>query len=97
MNIIVYIDGVPFKLVPAVTEEAPLKRQTSIDDCELRTRTRNALRADGFLYLEQALEMSEAQLLRIPLLGRRGLQDIKEAVSCRWPNSHVGQYQKPDL
>lgn len=69
-NVIVMIDGRAFRLVPI---KGPAT-STPLD--ALSTRLRTSLSTDGIQFLEQLLGMTEAQILRIPNVGRKALQEI---------------------
>lgn len=64
-----------------------------IEDLPLSSRTRNALVSDhiGPKSVEELAEMTEAQLLRTPNLGRKGLNEIKEALAPLdlWIKTHI--------
>jgi DNA-binding NarL/FixJ family response regulator len=53
----------------------------SIDDLELLVRARNCLLADGIHYIGELVQRTEANLFKIPNLGKRGLTDIKEGLA----------------
>ncbi len=46
--------------------------------CDLSVRVEKCLRSEGFTYLEEVAQAQEHQLLRIPLFGRKSLNEIKE-------------------
>ena len=50
-------------------------------DCELSQRALNCLKNEGFIYLEEVARNEEHQLLRIPMLGRKSLKEIKETLA----------------
>jgi len=47
-------------------------------DCELSQRALNCLKNEGFIYLEEVARNEEHQLLRIPMFGRKSLNEIKD-------------------
>ena len=53
---------------------------TPIDFSQFSTRTRNCLRAEGLEYVEQIAEMSTAELLSIPNLGKWCWSEIRCAI-----------------
>jgi DNA-binding NarL/FixJ family response regulator len=53
----------------------------SIDDLELLVRARNCLLADNIQYIGELVQRTEADLLKISNLGKRGLTDIKEGLA----------------
>jgi len=65
-------------------------RRILIDDLEMTVRSANCLRNEGIKTLGQLCRWSEADLLRIPNLGRRSLNEIKEILCSR------GLTLKPD-
>jgi len=50
-------------------------------DCELSQRALNCLKNEGFIYLEEVARNEEHQLLRIPMFGRKSLNEIKETLA----------------
>lgn len=90
-NIIVMIDGVPFKLVPLV--ERP-DSQTPIESCGLPTRAVNALRNGNIEYLEQVFEKTEMDLIRLPDFGRKYLNEVRCLLTQRWPHLRIGQFKR---
>ena len=92
--IVVEIDGARFGLTPL---DKPTTRTSlgSLNDLKLiSTLARKALENDGIEYLEQVLERTEAELLRIPSFGRKGLNEIRDAVAAQWAHLRVGQFKK---
>lgn len=59
------------------TEGTPI----DLDDLELRPRTRQSLSAAGLRTVDELLTWTPAALLRLPLLGRRGLEEIQVALA----------------
>lgn len=63
---------------------APLPPQgASIDDLELSVRTTNCLHAEGIDTIEHLLARSGNDLLRLPSMGRRSLNEVKEVLATR--------------
>jgi DNA-directed RNA polymerase alpha subunit len=56
---------------------------------------RNALIKGGYVYLEQFLETTEAELIRKPFVGRKALAEINSALEERY-GMRVGRYKKLD-
>lgn len=79
MNIVVMVDGVAYRLVPAIDMPGSM---TPIGDV-FRTRLRNSLKGDGIEYLEELLSKTEGEILRIPNVGRKGLIVINEVLRER--------------
>ena len=90
-NIIVMVDGVPYRLVPLT--EIPTT-QTSISECGLGVRTEKALSMSGIEHLEQVLEKTEVDLLRLPTFGRKSLNEIRGILALKWPHLRIGQYKR---
>ncbi len=87
MNIVVFVDGKPYKLVPL--DENTIITKTPIEKI-FSVRTMKVLEKEGIKNLEEFLFKSEAEILRIPNLGRKSLNEIKEEVSNRF-QMRVGQ------
>lgn len=49
-----------------------------IDDLELTVRSSNCLRAENIKYLGDLVQYSESQLMKIPNLGKKSLNEIKQ-------------------
>lgn len=93
-KIVVEIDGMRYGLAPL---DKPSTRTSlgSLNDLKIiSTLARKALEKDGIEYLEQVLEKTEAELLRVPSFGRKGLSQIREAVAAQWPHLRIGQFKK---
>ena len=54
-----------------------------IDDLELTTRTANCLKAENINYIGDLIQRTENELLKIPNMGRKSLNEIKEALASR--------------
>jgi hypothetical protein len=72
-------------LEEAVAEHRKLKAETSagvqpLDALDLSRRTTDALKDDGIHTVAQLKERSEDELLRIPKLGRKSLQEIRQVL-----------------
>lgn len=55
-------------------------RSDSIDALGLTVRTRNCLAAEDVTLISQLMRMTERDLLRLPNIGRRTLNEIKESL-----------------
>lgn len=86
------LDGVEYWLVPVARPDSA----TPIGECVLSTRGLNALKVGGIVYLEQVLEKTEADLLRLPNFGRKNLNALREVVTERWPHLRIGQFKKKE-
>lgn len=85
-KIVVEIEGKRYALVPL---EAP-PAETSLDDVEMPGIARNALKAAGVTHLEQLLEMTEPEIFRVPAVGRKAINALREALAERgW---RIGQF-----
>jgi len=62
-------------------ETQPLKSGTPLDSLELSVRTTNVLCNGGIGTLERLITLHEREILRIDGMGRKGLNEIKEALS----------------
>ena len=51
-----------------------------VDDLELSIRSANCLKNDNIIYIGQLVHKTEAELLRTPNFGRKGLNEIKEVL-----------------
>lgn len=84
----------------AVEEEAggvaipPHLYQISIDELGLSTRTYNCLKRSGINQVGQILEMDEKDLLAIRNLGRKSVEEIREALVSR---GYLPQVQVPGV
>lgn len=76
-NIIVFVEGAPHVLVPVAT--AALSARTPIEDV-FSVRTMNALKKDGIAHVEELLFKPESEILRIPNIGRKFLNEINEVL-----------------
>ncbi|MBR4004855.1 MAG: hypothetical protein IKI90_03310 [Treponema sp.] len=54
-----------------------------IDDLELTARTANCLKAENINYIGDLIQRTENELLKIPNMGRKSLNEIKEALASR--------------
>lgn len=55
-------------------------KSDSIDALGLTVRTRNCLAAEDVILISQLVRMTERDLLRLPNIGRRTLNEIKESL-----------------
>ena len=87
-KIIVEIEGQRYALVPL---DPPTSR-TPLREAGIASLGANALITAGIEYLEQVLEMSEADILRIGGVGRKTLYELRVAVAERdW---RIGQFRR---
>ena len=56
----------------------------------LPVRPANALRNERFLYLGQLVDYTEAELRRLPNVGRKSVDDIKQFLSDLYPGAMLG-------
>ncbi|MFN3629586.1 MAG: DNA-directed RNA polymerase subunit alpha [Casimicrobiaceae bacterium] len=54
-----------------------------VDDLELTVRSANCLKAENIHYIGDLVQRSETELLKTPNLGRKSLNEIKEALAQR--------------
>lgn len=69
-------------LTEATPLEAPVDKKTSIDELNLTTRVRNTLWDVKIHYIEELAQYSERELVKIPNLGRKGLNEIRERLTA---------------
>lgn len=60
-----------------------LKNQTPVDDLDLTIRTNNILKGEHIFTVEQLVGYTDEQLIRMPLIGRKALNEIKEVLMQR--------------
>lgn len=87
----VVLDGVEYWLVP-VARPANAVLLEKIEG--LPATARKALIAAGYTHLEQFLEVTEWEILRMPGVGRKAIYAIRGALEER--GMHVGQFKKPN-
>ncbi len=54
-----------------------------IETLELTIRARDCLMAEGVYYIGDLIQRTETELLKIPNLGRKSLNEIREALASR--------------
>jgi DNA-directed RNA polymerase subunit alpha len=59
------------------------KEDQPIETLELTVQTRNCLRAENINTIGDLIKQKEDDLLKIPNLGRRALNEIKEVLASR--------------
>lgn len=79
-------------------EQAGLNR--SVDDLALSVRASHGLKAQNLVLWGDLVQRGDAELLRLPLLGRKGVQEIKDALAAHgltlgrrlegWPSAGDG-------
>ena len=70
------------------TEEVPSAFFASIEELTLSVRAMNALRSEGIETIGDLVSRQESDLLKTPNLGRKSLQEIKDALLV--VNLHIG-------
>ena len=53
-------------------------QKTTIEEAGLTQRTVNCLLSEGILYIEDAQELSNNALMKIPNLGRKSINEIRQ-------------------
>ncbi|MDR2128660.1 MAG: DNA-directed RNA polymerase subunit alpha [Burkholderiaceae bacterium] len=95
----------------AAAFDQPLLRSTErfdplllrpVDDLELTVRSANCLKAENIYYVGDLIQRTENELLKTPNLGRKSLNEIKEALAARgltlgmklenWPPSGLDKH-----
>lgn len=59
----------------------PKRFYKKMNDYELSVRTSNCLQKDNIIYLGELVQKTEAEMLRTPNFGRKGLNEIKEVLA----------------
>lgn len=54
-----------------------------IDDLELTVRSTNCLKNDGIFYIGELVQCTETDLLQMPYLGKKSLNEIKTILNAR--------------
>lgn len=54
-----------------------------VDDLELTVRSANCLKAENIYYIGDLIQRTENELLKMPNLGRKSLNEIKEVLAAR--------------
>ena len=54
-----------------------------IDDLEITRRSANYLKAENLCFIGDVARRTESELLKVPNLGRKGLNEIKEVLASR--------------
>jgi DNA-directed RNA polymerase subunit alpha len=57
-----------------------------VDELELTVRSANCLKAENIYYIGDLIQRTETELLKTPNLGRKSLNEIKEALASRGLN-----------
>jgi DNA-directed RNA polymerase subunit alpha len=71
-----------YKAMMDVAQDDSLLRM-SVDELDLTSRASNCLKADRIFFVSDLVKKTEQELLRMPNLGRKSLNEIKEALSKR--------------
>ena len=69
---------------------------TSISELNLTVRAENCLKAEGIETIEQLVLCNEWSLLKTPNLGRRSVNEIKEALELRGMKMSPKPWSLPD-
>lgn len=85
---------------PEAVAPVPRVLQEPVDSLALTVRSANCLKAENIYYVGDLIQRTEVELLRTPNLGRRSLNEIKEALAARgftlgsrvpgWPPAMAG-------
>jgi len=62
-----------------------------IDDLKLSVRTLNCLKQEKIFYIGELIQRTENQLLKAPNLGRKSLNEIKDALALKGINYIQGE------
>ena len=62
-----------------------------IDDLKLSVRTLNCLKQEKIFYIGELIQRSENELLKAPNLGRKSLNEIKDALALKGINYIQGE------
>ena len=63
--------------VEAFRKMASQPKKTALQESGISDRTRGILSAEGVAYMEDACEMTDHELLKVPNLGRKSLTEIR--------------------
>lgn len=85
----IVLDGVEYYLVPV---ERPAAVTPLVEVEGLPGIARNALIEAGITHLEHCLDKTEAELLRMPYVGRKALNAISGALAAKY-GMRAGQYR----
>lgn len=78
------IPSAPCSPLPDIVDASTLPiLSQSVDDLGLNTRTRNCLVAENINYLGDLVQRNEIDLQKIPNLGRKSFNEIKETLAQR--------------
>ena len=85
LALVAQIDGFRYDAddAPPSAEEKPVDPLTLVHSLEMTVRTENALLTHGIMTLNQLVLCTDNDLMRMPRMGRRTINEIKEALEKR--------------
>src|SRR5471030_1141941 len=83
LSVFAALEGTPVQVeVPKAQQIDPILLRP-VDDLELTVRSANFLKAENIYYIGDLIQRTETELLKMPNLGRKSLNEIKEVLASR--------------